>query len=100
MKTTYTGQGYVKRRGNARITATRVKSAHATLCQVTGHDWQKTASDKVQVCTRKYCKEVKQLINGHWRYVTRLDSHANLEANAVKAVETYNQMALIRWSED
>jgi hypothetical protein len=45
------------------------KDSTANLCSVSDHDWMKTASDNLQVCSRSDCKIVRQKIRGHWRFV-------------------------------
>jgi hypothetical protein len=48
------------------------KDIRASLCEVVGHDWQGTTSDKVQRCDR--CGLVRQLIKGHWRHTFKVSA--------------------------
>lgn len=64
-----------------------VKGSKATLCEVMGHDWQPTTSDKVMVCGRGSCKLVKQLVKGHWKHLTKVVVKGGAERIANEAVE-------------
>jgi hypothetical protein len=48
----------------------KAKNAQASLCEVVGHQWQETMSDKARLCEK--CGLVKLLVNGHWRYMVRV----------------------------
>ncbi len=55
--------------------AKKVKKATAPLCSVSGHSWLKTTSSTVEICSRKDCRIVRQLIKGHWRFIRKVTGH-------------------------
>ena len=48
------------------------KSAKANLCEVSNHDWIKTAAHNVEVCSRSTCGIVRTKVKGHWRHTGRV----------------------------
>lgn len=71
----------------------KVQKADTPLCKVVGHDWLKTTSDKVQVCSRKECGRIKHLLKGHWtydHYVPR--KKCNVRKQAVEIAELWEAL--------
>jgi hypothetical protein len=75
----------------------RSRKASDPMCTVNGHQWIKTISDKVQACERKECRQMRQLIQGHWRFVGKKNDRTS-EAQFLEQVELREQIAL--WNEE
>jgi hypothetical protein len=74
----------------------KAKPASAKLCEVNGHQWQKTTSDKVQRCDRSSCKIVRMLIRGHWKHFQFARSTGQKDILSVLKVQ--EQLSL--WEEE
>jgi len=56
------------RHGRLVVNERKAKPASAKLCEVRGHSWEDTTSDKVKRCSVLECHTVKMLVRGHWKY--------------------------------
>lgn len=74
----------------------KAKKASASLCEVNGHQWVNTPSDKAQRCSRSGCKIVRLLIRGHWKNFTFARSTSHQEVMGV--LETQEQLSL--WEQE
>lgn len=55
-------------RGHIVTPVKKPRLASAPLCEVRGHSWEKTVSDKVMRCNTSGCNTVRMLIHGHWKH--------------------------------
>jgi hypothetical protein len=75
----------------------KVRSSKEPMCKINGHQWEKTVSDKVQVCSRKDCKQMQQLIQGHWHFVGRKSGKQGM-THFLEQAKLRDQIAM--WEEE